>query len=218
MAGPVQSSPLAAGGIPAAALGAYTRAAQAAPPSCGIRWELLAGIGLVESNHGRFAGAVLQPDGTSSPRIVGIPLTGSGATAEIRDTDQGRLDGDASYDRAVGPMQFIPSTWARYAADGDGDGRTDPFDLDDAAAAAARYLCAAGGDLSNLAGQARAVYAYNHSTEYVTSVLLLAASYAGTPVTPTAPAPAVRVPAPEPVPAPLPVPAPAGPPPPPPVL
>ena len=90
-----------------------------------------------------------------------------------------RLDGDPAYDHAVGPMQFIPSTWARYASDGNGDGRADPFNVYDAALAAARYLCAAGGDLGSEAGQARAVLAYNHSASYVATVLTLAAAYVG---------------------------------------
>src|SRR4051794_24805140 len=106
-------SALAAGGIPPVALGAYTRAADASPAACHITWPLVAAIGRVESDHGRFAGAVLDADGRSSPRIIGIPLNGLG-TALIHDTDGGRLDGDAVYDRAVGPLQFIPSTWSSH--------------------------------------------------------------------------------------------------------
>jgi membrane-bound lytic murein transglycosylase B len=180
----------AAGGIPSVARAAYDAAAAAAPAGCGVSWSLVAAIGRVESNHGRFAGAVLQTDGRSAPRIIGIQLNGNG-TAVIRDTDDGRLDGDPAYDRAVGPMQFIPSTWARYASDGDGDGSSDPFDIQDAARATARYLCAAGGDLTTVAGQRRAVLAYNHSDSYVATVLTLAAQYAGTPppTVPTDPVP-----------------------------
>jgi len=199
------SSPLAASGIPTTALDAYTRAADSA--SCGIDWTLVAAIGRVESNHGRFAGAVLHTDGLSTPPVVGIPLNGSG-TALILDTDGGRFDRDAVHDRAVGPMQFIPSTWARYAADGNGDGVRDPFNIYDAARATAAYLCVAGRDLSTDAGRARAVFAYNHSDAYVATVLHLAAAYAG--------APAPDVPTPDPVdqPAPASVPPadPAGPP------
>jgi membrane-bound lytic murein transglycosylase B len=108
---------------------------------------------------------------------VGIPLNGSNSTAVITDTDGGHYDGDQTHDRAVGPMQFIPSTWARYAADGNGDGVTDPQNLYDAARAAAVYLCTAGGDLTTDAGIHRAVYAYNHSEAYVAKVLGFATEY-----------------------------------------
>jgi membrane-bound lytic murein transglycosylase B len=185
---------LAAGGIPETALRAYRHAAAAAPAGCAISWTLVAAIGRVESDHGRFGGATLQPDGLSWPPIIGVPLNGAGR-ALIRDTDGGRLDGDPVYDRAVGPMQFIPSTWALYASDGDGDGQANPFDINDAAAAAVSYLCAAGGDLTSLDGQRRAVLAYNHSADYVATVLTLAAQYAGTapPVLPPEPAPPAPV-------------------------
>ena len=173
---------LSASGIPAVALRAYQRAANVSPAGCHVSWPLIAAIGRVESDHGRFGGAVLAPDGLSSPPILGPVLNGSGGTARILDTDHGRLDGDPAYDRAVGPMQFIPSTWARYGVDGTGDGRADPFDIVDAAQAAASYLCAAGGDLASPAGPARAVLAYNHSPAYVATVLALAATYAGSPV------------------------------------
>jgi hypothetical protein len=171
---------LAADGIPMTALLAYQGAAQRenkADPACGIPWPLLAAIGRVESDHGRFAGAVLHADGISTPRVVGIPLNGSG-TALIRDTDHGRLDGDTVYDRAVGPMQFIPSTWAGYGVDANGDGVADPFNIFDAAAAAAHYLCVAGGNLTTAAGQTRAVLAYNHDASYVATVLNLEQTYA----------------------------------------
>jgi hypothetical protein len=80
-------------------------------------------------------------------------------------------------------MQFIPSTWARWGADANGDGVADPFNVNDAALAAARYLCAAGGDLRTTAGRTAAVLTYNYSNEYVARVLALAAAYrAGVPV------------------------------------
>ena len=150
-------SGLAANGIPTVALNAYRVAAARlanADPGCGIDWALLAGIGREESDHGQFAGAVLHADGVSTPRIIGIPLNGHG-TALIRDTDHGALDGDTVYDHAVGPMQFIPSTWALYGTDANGDGVADPFNINDAALTAARYLCAAGGDLRTPRGPGR---------------------------------------------------------------
>ncbi|WP_198950358.1 lytic transglycosylase domain-containing protein, partial [Kineosporia sp. A_224] len=215
-------------GIPVRALTAYVAAAQteaAQDPSCKIHWSLLAGIGRVESNHGRFGGAGITADGKVSPPILGPRLDGSHAGwATIRDTDRGRYDGDPSFDRAVGPMQFIPGTWAAYARDADGNGTIDPQDLDDAALAAARYLCAGGGDLSTQQGRWNAVYRYNRSTSYVQLVLGLADSYASgraaplpnplpgppgpisePPATPNQPAPGVQ---PEPKPAPKPTPKP----------
>ncbi|HZC69237.1 MAG TPA: lytic transglycosylase domain-containing protein [Jatrophihabitans sp.] len=179
-------SGLAANGIPQIALNAYRVAAARmahVAPGCGIDWALLAGIGREESDHGRFAGAVLHADGVSTPRIIGIPLNGSG-TALIRDTDGASLDGDPVYDHAVGPMQFIPSTWAIYGTDANGDGKADVFNINDAALAAARYLCVAGGDLRTRAGQVRAILAYNHSDEYLAQVLALADAYRrGIPIT-----------------------------------
>ena len=179
-------SGLAANGIPEVALNAYRVAAArmaGVEPGCGIGWWLLAGIGRVESDHGRFAGAVLHADGVSTPRIIGIALDGSSSEA-IMDTDGGSLDGAPVYDHAVGPMQFIPSTWAIYGTDATGDGRADVFNINDAALGAARYLCAAGGDLRTRDGQVRAVLAYNHSSEYLAEVLALADAYRqGIPVT-----------------------------------
>jgi membrane-bound lytic murein transglycosylase B len=170
---------LATNGIPAVALAAYRRASQLAP--CVTPWSLLAGIGRVESNHGRFAGTVLYSDGSTLPRILGAPLNGNG-TALIRDTDGGRFDGDKVYDRAVGPMQFIPGTWAGWGVDASGDHLADPNNIFDAAAASARYLCAAsGGDLSTEKGQVRGVFAYNHLMSYVDTVLALEAFYSGRP-------------------------------------
>jgi hypothetical protein len=178
---PEAVSGLAANGIPSVALNAYRVAAArmaSAEPQCGIDWSLLAGIGRVESNHGRFGGATLQSDGTSVPEIRGPALDG-GKFAYIGDSDDGRFDHDTAYDRAVGPMQFIPTTWRSYAVDADGNGSTDPFDIDDAALGAANYLCVAGGNLRTEPGLRRAVLAYNHSDEYVAQVLALARSYAG---------------------------------------
>jgi membrane-bound lytic murein transglycosylase B len=169
-----------ANGIPAAALAAYQRAEQvinSADASCNVTWELIAAIGRVESDHGRYGGNVLGEDGRSRPGIVGIPLDGSNGTAEIRDSDAGEYDDDAVYDRAVGPMQFIPQTWSIVGVDGDGDGRRDPQDIDDAALASAVYLCSGDEDLSTYGGQKAAVYRYNHSQAYVDLVISIMNAY-----------------------------------------
>ena len=168
-------------GIPSAALAAYQRSAQVidqADKSCNIEWPLVAAIGRVESNHGRYGGNVLTAAGVSQPGIYGIALDGSNGTQKVADTDAGQYDNDKQYDRAVGPMQFIPSTWSVVGVDGDGDGKRNPQDIDDAALATAVYLCSGDEDLSKRAGQESAVYRYNHSQDYVNLVLSIADAYA----------------------------------------
>ncbi|SOE02235.1 lytic murein transglycosylase [Blastococcus haudaquaticus] len=167
-------------GVPDRAMQAYATAALALAdeePGCGLGWNTLAAIGQVESVHGTIAGGALGADGVAKPAIVGIPLDGDGV-ASIPDTDGGRLDGDRTWDRAVGPMQFIPSTWERWAADGDGDGAADPQDVDDAALAAARYLCSGGGSLATAEGWTAAVTSYNNSLEYAAQVAGIASRHA----------------------------------------
>jgi membrane-bound lytic murein transglycosylase B len=171
---------LATDAIPARALSAYQRAESVmlqADASCHLSWQLVAAIGKVESNHGRFGGALMTDDGVVHPAILGPRLTGSAGTSRIPDTDAGLLDGDKRLDRAVGPMQFIPSTWSVVGVDADGDGRRDPQDIDDAALAAAVYLCGGSDDLSSLQGQRRSVHRYNHSSAYVDLVLRIMAGY-----------------------------------------
>jgi hypothetical protein len=171
--------------IPAVALVAYQRAAlvvDAADTSCRLDWALLAAIGRVESDHGRVGGSSLDAQGVDRPAVLGPRLDGQHGTTVVRDTDAGRLDHDHTYDRAVGPMQFLPSTWSVVAVDGDADGRRDVQDIDDAALGSAVYLCVGGSDLSTVAGQRAAVYRYNHSAAYVADVLAIARAYrAGSP-------------------------------------
>lgn len=168
-------------GVPARALRAYGNAELAmrsADPGCRISWATLAGIGRIESNHGQYGGAVLGADGRPSKPIIGVPLDGSSGVRAISDTDGGRFDGDAVADRAVGPMQFIPSTWRKWAADGNGDGLGDPQQIDDAALAAGRYLCAGGRDMATPSGWWSGILSYNNSTEYAQKVFGLADGYA----------------------------------------
>jgi len=170
----------AAGGIPERALYAYAGAAievSMTNPSCGLGWNTLAAIGLVESEHGGMNGAVLHPDGTVAPAIVGIPLDGNG-TIPVPDTDAGLVDGDAVWDRAVGPMQFIPSTWAQAGQDGDRDGEKDVNQIDDAALATAMHLCDIGGDLTEPENWISAIGAYNPSVDYNNRVADAAERYA----------------------------------------
>ena len=165
-------------GIPRTALAAYAGAASALAeqsPGCHLGWNTLAAIGHIESDDGRHGGAVLSDNGYSSVPIIGPKLDG-GAFAGIHDSDGGVWDGDTVWDHAVGPFQFIPQTWRIWGADGNGDGQADPNQMDDAALAAARYLCHAG-DLSTVDGWRRAVLSYNHSESYVDDVAKVANSY-----------------------------------------
>jgi membrane-bound lytic murein transglycosylase B len=169
--------------IPAMTLRAYREAAAWAAgydPDCRLSWTVLAGIGRIESNHGLFGGAATRfsAAGAVSPRITGPPLDGGGVAA-IPDSDGGRWDGDTVWDRAVGPMQFIPGTWRSLGRDGNGDQVADPNNLFDAAVSAAGYLCLSGGDLTDPARLRQAVYGYNHSWPYVDAVLGWARLYQG---------------------------------------
>ncbi|MCW2785487.1 MAG: hypothetical protein JWP74_2004 [Marmoricola sp.] len=167
-------------GIPAPALTAYQRGAQiidSADAGCNLPWELLAAIGRVESDHGRSGGNVLAADGVAEPGIYGVTLNGRNNTRTVADTDAGEVDGNRFFDRAVGPMQFLPSTWSVVKVDADGDGKRDPQDINDAALAAAVYLCSGSGDLATREGQQAAVYRYDHSRAYVNLVLRLVDAY-----------------------------------------
>ncbi|WP_421120921.1 hypothetical protein ACE2AJ_06430 [Aquihabitans daechungensis] len=155
--------------IPLVALHAYWRASALAP--CRIPWWVIAGIGRVESGHGSARGSSLTAEGDTTVHILGIALDGRPGTAAIPDTDGGRLDDDTRWDRAVGPMQFIPGTWGRWAADGNADETADPHNIYDAAGAAARYLCFSRGDLLTEAQIRGALLAYNRSVPYGTKVL-----------------------------------------------
>ncbi|MFD2418852.1 murein transglycosylase [Amycolatopsis pigmentata] len=162
-------------GIPARALVAYGNAElelRATQPGCRLSWATLAGIGRIESNHGQYGGAILQSNGYPSRPIVGVPLDGTPGVRAIPDTDHGRFDGDPNYDRAVGPMQFIPSTWLKWG------GGYDPQQIDAAALAAAKYLCAGGRDMASAQGWWSGVLSYNNSVDYGRKVYGLADSYA----------------------------------------
>ncbi len=165
-------APLDGGGLTPRAVSAYLTAADEAPnvsAGCSPTWWQLAGIGRIESRHGTFGGAELQLDGTPSIPIIGPRLDGV-IFASIGDSDGGRYDGDTEWDRAVGPMQFIPQSWERYGADADGDGEINPQDLDDAALAAARHLCGSVPGMSTPEQYAVALFGYNNSAQYVLDV------------------------------------------------
>jgi membrane-bound lytic murein transglycosylase B len=199
----VPSAVVAGTEMSAVALDAYWRAARRAQAGgCPVSWAVLAGIGRIESGHGTTRDSEPGPDGTVQPRILGIPLDGSRGTVAIPDTDGGRLDGDVVTDRAVGPMQFIPSTWRTSGVDGNGDGAADPSNMYDAAASAAGYLCRAAGAAPSASAIGDAVFSYNHDWGYVTKVLGTARGYADVAfpsAMPGPPVPAAPAPAPAPV-------------------
>lgn len=167
--------------IPARAAEAYVNAElgmRRHRPECGLSWVTVAGIGRVESDHGRYGDRVLGEDGTSTTPIIGVPLDGGPGVRHLPDSDGGALDGDTRFDRAVGPLQFIPGTWRSWGTDGNGDGVADPFDIDDAAMSAARYLCSGGRDMTTGRGWWSGVLTYNNSADYGRTVFSLAESYA----------------------------------------
>lgn len=167
------------GDIPETNFAAYRDAAETishTAPACGVTWQVIAGIGKVESHHADSGN--VDANGQLRKPILGPVLDGSLAgNRVISDTDGGRLDGNATYDRAVGPMQFLPSTWETYGADGNGDGIRDPQNIFDAALATANYLCAEETDLHTAAGRQTAILRYNNSTAYVSKVLGFAETY-----------------------------------------
>ncbi|NBP85961.1 MAG: hypothetical protein EBU54_12535 [Mycobacteriaceae bacterium] len=167
-------------GIPAEALEAYAyaaRVAQVENPDCHLAWTTLAGIGMVESHHGTYRGAVIADNGDVNPPIRGVRLDGTDGNREIRDNDP-TVDGDPLYARAMGPMQFIPETWRLYGVDANNDRVVSPDNFDDAALAAAGYLCFRGQDLSSPRGWITALRAYNHSDPYARAVRDWATAYA----------------------------------------
>lgn len=184
------------GGVPGAAMAAYRRAEHTlatSTPGCRLSWTTLAALGRAASGHAR--GGQLDEHGRTLGRFLGPRLDGSPGLPRIPDTDHGQLDGDPHWDRAVGPLQIIPSTWLRYAADGDGDGQADPNDMSDAALIAGRYLCAGDVDLTVPEQQTAAFQRVNRSDSYVTAVRAFAADYARD----AAPPPALAAPPPAPV-------------------
>ncbi|MFC4375408.1 lytic murein transglycosylase [Nocardia halotolerans] len=165
-------------GIPEIVLAAYRNAELAmetAQPGCGLTWNLLAGIGRIESGHassGRTDAA-----GTTTTPIFGPALDGTLPGNEVI------KEADGGFVRAVGPMQFLPSTWSMYSADGNGDGATDPHNVFDAALGAGKYLCSGGMNLREASQELRAVLRYNNSMSYAANVLSWSAAYrnGGTP-------------------------------------
>jgi membrane-bound lytic murein transglycosylase B len=163
--------------IPTIALKAYRNAERMmaeAYPNCGVSWNLLAGIGRIESGHAN--GGATDAAGNPIPPIYGPALDGTlpGNEVIVQNVQAGRV----TYARALGPMQFLPGTWARYASDGKGDGKADVQNIFDATLGAARYLCSGNLNLRNQSQVLAAILRYNNSMAYAQNVLGWAAAYA----------------------------------------
>jgi membrane-bound lytic murein transglycosylase B len=164
-------------GIPAMALAAYRNAERmmaSAYPGCGVSWNLLAGIGRIESMHAN--GGATDSRGTAVRPIFGPALDGTLPGNEV--IVQSRTAERVTYARAMGPMQFLPGTWSRYASDGDGDGKADVQNLYDSSLAAARYLCSGNLNLRDQSHVMSSILRYNNSVAYARNVLGWAAAYA----------------------------------------
>jgi cell wall-associated NlpC family hydrolase len=128
-------------------------------------------IPFTTSQTGPTSFAALQGIWEAAGNAYGIPWNVLAAINKV-ETNFGQNLGPSSAG-AVGWMQFMPSTWARWGIDANGDGVTDPNNPTDAIFSAARYLAACGGQIDIT----RAVYCYNHATWYVNEVMGLAALY-----------------------------------------
>ena len=113
----------------------------------------------------------LQPIWQAAGQAYGVPWSVLAAINKI-ESNFGQNMGPSSAG-AIGWMQFMPDTWARWGIDADGDGIADPWDPQDAIYSAARYL-AASGAATDIAS---AVFSYNHAQWYVDEVLQLAQGY-----------------------------------------
>jgi hypothetical protein len=163
--------------IPMIALNAYQSAERmmaASYPACGISWNLLAGIGRIESMHAN--GGATDAAGSAVRPIYGPSLDGTLPGNEV--IEMSRNANRVVYARAMGPMQFLPGTWSRYASDGNGDGKADVQNVFDATLAAARYLCSGGLNLRDQSQVMTAILRYNNSMAYAQNVLGWAAAYA----------------------------------------
>ncbi|MBR8741438.1 NlpC/P60 family protein [Nocardiopsis sp. MG754419] len=168
-------------GIPASVLEAYVQAAaglESEHEQCrGMTWSVLAGIGKVESDH--VTDRKVSASGDVRPKMIGPRLDGSGAggnTTPHMDSDDGEWDEDVEYDRAVGPMQFLPTTWATHGLDGNGDGVADPHNIRDATWSAAVYLCVSHPnaevvDFTDQDDLEAALLRYNRASWYVDKVM-----------------------------------------------
>jgi cell wall-associated NlpC family hydrolase len=166
---PSAPSALALSEIPSYLLPHY----QAAPACQGLPWQIVAAIGYVESRHGE--GRVEPSTGNTNPPILGPALDGSNGTTAIPATAASTAyTDDPRWDHAIGPMQFLTSTWLAWAVDGSGDGQADPNNAYDAIATAGRYLCDGQPTLDSVSA---AIRRYNNSASYQADVIAKAIAY-----------------------------------------
>ncbi|MCU1680975.1 MAG: rane-bound lytic murein transglycosylase [Amycolatopsis sp.] len=168
--------------VPARLLAGYGRAEmwmRSQKPGCHLSWTTLAGIGTVEAERGHFAGAEVAANGDLVKPVVGPALNGGGGVDAVPDTDGGNLDGDSTWDHAIGPMQLLPSVWSHWAERASGDpGKPDPQSVDDSAFIAARDLCGGNDDLATPGGWWKALRVYHPTVEYAQDVFTAADTYA----------------------------------------
>lgn len=166
-------SPLDVPGASRRMIDTYRRWDRACP---GLRWELLAGVGWIESAHGTIGDARVGEDGRVAPPIFGPVLDGSRGTVALPiGAWLGRWGLAGNWQRALGPMQLLPGTFSAWGVDGEPDGILDPHDIDDAVATAAGYLCGATGEIVD---EWAALLRYNRSRQYVKDVIRYADSLA----------------------------------------
>jgi cell wall-associated NlpC family hydrolase len=127
--------------------------------------------GTAQAQDGRMPVGALRGIWQAAGNAYGIPWEVLAAINKV-ETNFGQNLGPSSAG-AIGWMQFMPSTWARWGIDANGDGIADPNNPTDAIFSAARYLAGCGGQFDI----ARAVYCYNHASWYVSEVLGLAAAF-----------------------------------------
>jgi hypothetical protein len=153
--------------IPAELLPRYIDAAATCP---GLPWTVLAAIGFVESRHAQ--GRADPTTGDVTPPIVGPALDGRMGSARIADPSS--RDG---WMHAQGPMQFLPTTWQRWAriAPGRPPGASpSPNNAWDAIYSAAAYLCNGRSQLNDVQ---QAILSYNPSATYLQAVVAKAVEY-----------------------------------------
>jgi membrane-bound lytic murein transglycosylase B len=143
----------------------------------GVAKEVLVAILRVETNFGRAKGS--RPVFNSLLTMALVENRRSAwAEGELEqllllshETNRDPLSIKGSWAGAFGLPQFIPSSYRKYGADGNRDGRVDLDNLSDSFASIANYLKASGWDRQDPAKKKEAVYAYNHCDNYVQAVL-----------------------------------------------